>query len=288
MFASYAVVQGSSPDMVMSDIAAIVTGETNVANLSVACDKGLTQITTIQPPGWEVVDTWNYGGGPGRVFRALNKNGTSYKYARFALNATYLYVQTGENWDPVSHTGYNFTGDQMAYSMLAQYNGIIYIYATSKYLILMPTANGLSYGYAAVHELSGEAIEAGHPTHISVGSEITSPYNFSGIICRANVQTSSGDTANGRLFIGPNFFPTGSNYLAHSPMTYQNSSGKIFLTAVPLMVIPEFGNHAPLGILLDMLCTGTSQFADFDTITYKNVKYVLRRVNSAALMIPLE
>ena len=52
MYAEYAYKAGTSVLNMLNDIAAILTGETNVANLSSACDAAASQIISNVAAGW--------------------------------------------------------------------------------------------------------------------------------------------------------------------------------------------------------------------------------------------
>lgn len=56
MYARYNFTAGSAYADILSDVTAILTGETNIANLSAACDQALTTIDARIPAGWTVHD----------------------------------------------------------------------------------------------------------------------------------------------------------------------------------------------------------------------------------------
>ncbi len=56
MFATYNYSAGGTQQGVLDDLIAILTGETNVSNLSATCNKGATSITATIPAGWTLHD----------------------------------------------------------------------------------------------------------------------------------------------------------------------------------------------------------------------------------------
>lgn len=143
MYAEYAWVDSAARADVISDIVAILTGETVVANLSAACDKPNTTITATVAAGWSVWDS--NAGSDGQVIRsAFNDDASNYKYAYIygggSVGSTvYVYCQVAEDWDEVGHTGTNVT-DNTNYLLLNVSPGA----ATEKRVYISANARGFT------------------------------------------------------------------------------------------------------------------------------------------------
>ncbi len=142
MFAEYAYNASSDRAQVFSDIRAILTGETNKANLSASCNQvGTTIIGTI-PAGWtawddiDVYTTW---------FRApLTDSGTQYKFGRVILDgSSRIYQQSAEDWDEVLHTGTNVVTNFSDYQPLnLTSGGTLIICASARFMAFLRITGG--------------------------------------------------------------------------------------------------------------------------------------------------
>lgn len=108
MYASYFYSAGATAADILSDVVAILTGETTVADLSTSCDKTNTTITaSARVAGWTVHDA--SAGTNAQVIKAvIADNDSQYKYLRIDTNTTgYIFVALYETWDETAHTGTN-------------------------------------------------------------------------------------------------------------------------------------------------------------------------------------
>jgi hypothetical protein len=106
MFAKYVYNAGTQANF-LSDIVALMTGESNKNNLSSMCNKDTTTITSTLAAGWTVHDA---SAGTNKVcVKALLPNSVdTYKYVVIDTNnATYCRFLVYETWDNSAHTGTN-------------------------------------------------------------------------------------------------------------------------------------------------------------------------------------
>ena len=126
----------------LSDIIAILTGETNVNNLSATCDKANTTITAaVEVAGWTVYDA-SAGTNAKCIRAAISDDGSNYygKYIVVDTNSSgYLYLKLYESWNSGSHSGTNPDGgyNQTAYQQRvnASGGGTIYIRANANSVV---------------------------------------------------------------------------------------------------------------------------------------------------------
>lgn len=106
MYASYFYNAGGTVADILSDVVAMLTGETTVANLSASCDKTSTTITaTASVAGWSVYDA--SAGTNAQVLRAaVHDNANQFKYLLVDTNnAGYILITPYETWDNTLHNG---------------------------------------------------------------------------------------------------------------------------------------------------------------------------------------
>lgn len=92
----------------LSDIVAILTGETNVANLSAGCDKANTELlSTYSAAGWTLHD--NAAGTNAKCLKAvIADDATKFKYMVIDTNTAGTILQkTYETWNETTHVGTN-------------------------------------------------------------------------------------------------------------------------------------------------------------------------------------
>jgi hypothetical protein len=111
----------------------------SLANLITAVENFLTS------HGWSLWDA--DAGVNARAYRALNKDGLSYKYVVLDWNtAGYLFIKTYESWDETSHTGSNlcYLSDNTAYAQRINLTsgGSLCVFAQSSYLIIQSNNSG--------------------------------------------------------------------------------------------------------------------------------------------------
>ncbi len=147
MFAKYVYTAGATAANILSDLAAILTGETDTANLSVSCDKPNSSILATIPAGWTLHDA--AAGTNARALKApLADNASAFKFVILDLNtAGYIQTKVYETWDTTSHTGTNLaygsnvtTASQQFSTTLA---GTVYLFASARFLLLFSTVNAV-------------------------------------------------------------------------------------------------------------------------------------------------
>jgi len=118
MFARIEFIQNASLNNVLSDIVAVLTGETDVNNLSAHSTPGSSEIITERTTSpWEL---WDDVSGSHKVIRCQQSDSGEWKYvgihhqsdtlanAKYSLSCAY-------EWDKVLHTGTNYVGPEYAY-----------------------------------------------------------------------------------------------------------------------------------------------------------------------------
>lgn len=159
MFAAYSYNAGISSANFLSDVVAILTGETNVNNLSSGCNKSLSTInTTYSSAGWTIHDA---NAASNRVvIKAVCADGVTTKYVSLDTQTTGKLSHCGnETWDATTHTGTNFLGAssfQSLSSVSAGFDltsGTMYIYADQKNIIITYKTTG------ALMQISAPAVE---------------------------------------------------------------------------------------------------------------------------------
>lgn len=113
MYASYFYNTGATVTNIMADITAILTGTTDTALLSAACNKISTAVNaTVNLSTWEVYDAT--AGANAVCFRApLADDPAKYKFMVVDMNTSgYIITKLWDGWDAVVHNG---TGKNMAY-----------------------------------------------------------------------------------------------------------------------------------------------------------------------------
>jgi len=181
MFAKYEYAAGSSLANIMSDIVAILTGETVVANLSVACVDANSYINSTDAAGWTVYDA--AAGTNAQCLRALDADASTYKYIVVDLNtANKQYCKVYESWNPGAHTGTNlsYRSNDSVYAgqkIDSTTGGVLYIGATARGVIFNSFVGGIwGIDVAAVYSPEGcfersraagwDTAEAGYPPYI--------------------------------------------------------------------------------------------------------------------------
>lgn len=103
MFAKYVYNAGATAANITADIVKILTGETNLANLSAQCNTTKSYIVSTVAAGWSVYDA--AAGTNFQVIRATTLDGLGYKYVGIYNDGTYLYSIAYGVWNASTHTG---------------------------------------------------------------------------------------------------------------------------------------------------------------------------------------
>nr|CRH06554.1 Conserved protein of unknown function [Candidatus Magnetococcus massalia] len=155
MYLDYHYHEGASTSEIRSDLIAVLTGESDPANLSASCDKAKTSLITSVPAGWSLhdpaVDSY------ADVIKApVSDNPTQFKHVSLYLNSTILYLKVHQDWDATTHTTTNtLTNSESSYGLVIStiYPGRICMSASSNFIAVMSEytnrdtqANGITRG----------------------------------------------------------------------------------------------------------------------------------------------
>ncbi len=137
MYTKYVYNSGSDITNVLSDVIAILTGETDKANLSADCDQTNTEIISTVAAGWTVHDA--AAGTDAQVIKApLADDATTFKYINLnAGSSGYLKTEVWETWDEVAHSGTNMAYDSNSTSYSPRLDltdgGTLYLFASARF-----------------------------------------------------------------------------------------------------------------------------------------------------------
>ncbi|ALG67867.1 hypothetical protein [Beggiatoa leptomitoformis] len=130
---------------VHADIIAILTGETDVNNLSASCNKASSSIlTTISTAGWSVHDS-STGTTNKTIIKAPHAdNASNYKYVEIYSQTSSLTVTLWEAWNETTNAGTN-QSTAVTQPLNLTSGGSVYIWANPRYLV-MASEIGASWG----------------------------------------------------------------------------------------------------------------------------------------------
>jgi hypothetical protein len=137
MFARYDYIASATLSQVIADIALLLTGTTNKASLSASCAQANTNIISSVAAGWSVYDA--AAAANAQVFRALNGDGSTYKYMYVGLTTTTYDVRCYESWNAATHVGTNLasSNSSSSTSFSSASGGTIFLGASTQYAHLM-------------------------------------------------------------------------------------------------------------------------------------------------------
>ena len=134
MYSVYKYAAGATKANVLADVIAILTGETDVNNLSASCDKANTSITTSwHAAGWSSYDA--AAGTNAKCIRAAyHDDAASYSYVGVDTNTDgYIFLVLYESWNNGSHLGgniaYNSNSATYAQRLNLASGGALYLHA---------------------------------------------------------------------------------------------------------------------------------------------------------------
>jgi len=298
MYAIYTYAASSTQANVLADIIKLLTGETNKANLSANCVQASTAIIATASAGWAVFDS--AAGTNKQCIRALNQDGTTYKYATVVMTSTAAFqTAVQESWNAGTHAATNeVAASAMAWN--ATNGGTLYIYATSKnFLILSYSSSAFQNFDGWCFEVSRDTIPSGYPCHAGAGSS-GAAYLFSAgagayscQIPRVKNFTAAGDvTASAQMLQGI----SGAAGVPTSNGLGRMSDAQIFRDASETLKLAVYKigigggasqNGCQLGTVYDLYVTGyNSGINTLDEITYASQTYVAIKLASAVLLFP--
>jgi hypothetical protein len=140
MYAKYVYNASSDKDNILADILALLTGETNKANLSADCNQTGTEIVATVAAGWTLHDA-SAGTSKKAIKAAVYDDATTYKNVVLDASAAgYLKTVVYETWNEVSHSGTNkcYDSDSSTYSQRIDVSGggTLYVFSSERFLVL--------------------------------------------------------------------------------------------------------------------------------------------------------
>ncbi|MBF0182523.1 MAG: hypothetical protein HQM03_21105 [Magnetococcales bacterium] len=147
MNSKYSYLAGATAANILSDLVAILTGETNVNALSASCNKSFTTIESITAAGWTLHDA--AAGTNAKCLKApLADDPATFKYVVLDTNtAGYVITKVYETWNASTHAGTNlaFNSDVVGYQQRVSTTvaGSIYLFATARFMLLASLYSGL-------------------------------------------------------------------------------------------------------------------------------------------------
>lgn len=294
MFASYKYNAGATPANILSDLVALLTGETNTANLSASCDKANSSIfAAYDAAGWTLHDS---AAATNRVvLSAPCVDGSTTKYVGLDTNtANTLKIGGAETWNAVAHTGTNiigtadttdcafFTGLNSSYYDTS-IGGYLYIHSTVRGLIIVGKTSGAVGGACRAIEFTRSgtlmALGLGYPCWAVSGLHSN---GFIHVVARIKNPVSTGDSINEGIYCGIGILcPT---YSGHSlgQTAYRNTSEVPIFDSFSILDCAFIAGDSQSGVwalhsylgkpLLDIrLCLAG---ADLDEFTVNSKTYV--------------
>ncbi|WP_227657765.1 hypothetical protein, partial [Candidatus Magnetaquicoccus inordinatus] len=173
MYAKYDYVAGATLANIMNDINLIITGETNINNLSASCAKSTTEIVAAVAAGWVLHDA--LAGTNKKCYKApLADDATKFKYMVLDFNSSgYLKTTIYETWDATAHTGTNlcYYSDQSSYGQKIDTTagGTMYVFASVRFAVFASNTNQWSSGSGPTgvvertRDLPFDTVAAGYP-----------------------------------------------------------------------------------------------------------------------------
>lgn len=140
----YDYTAGSTVTNVLNDIVSLLTGTTNMSTLSANCIQISSALTSdgSRLAGWTV---WDASSGVGTVcVRALNVDGTTYKYMVIAVDSNVLTFKVYESWNATTHVGTNMSVAAItAQSSALSSGGTLYMSYSASCVIACTRINGV-------------------------------------------------------------------------------------------------------------------------------------------------
>lgn len=277
MFAAYSYNSGISQANFLSDVVAIITGETDVNNLSSGCNKAASSIlTTYSTSGWTVHDS---AAASNRVVvKAPCADGVKTKYVILdTQTAGVLYHGGAETWDAATHSGTNYLAGS-SFTNITELNpgfsttaGTMFIYANAQNIIISFKTTGSMIGVSApaiefTRDSSIANVSKGYPCWGSCGGS----YGFV-FTPRIKSMSASGDvTASSARFYLSSLFNVGGSI---------QGVGRDETEATIISTLPPYSafinNNIYFGsINIDALFTHSSIGSELDEMVVNSKTYI--------------
>lgn len=287
MFARYEYQAGTSVANLLSDITAILTGETNKVNLSASCVQNMSYIVSTVASGWTLHD--NSAGTNKKAFSAPCLDSTVKYFTVDCNTAGYVLIGGYESWNQITHAGTNLTanGNSTTHSPTVNLGagGVLYIGASARYMF-MDGYNSAAFDNRNTFIGERERIEPwdttqnGYPLLVFGSTSITAVYtprmkgpttdSISTTSATYSVDTPIGATMSSELFRDASFNPKHGM----APMVLrQVGSGT---------VVPQRGGTLTDGIFK----TTTGYGAAGDEMVYAGNNYLIFSNGSVRFAVP--
>jgi hypothetical protein len=294
MYAVYNYKAGSTAANVSADIIKLLTGETNLANLSTDCVTANSSIISTVAAGWTVHDA--SAGTNIQVIKALCQDGTTYKYYRFGCTSTTVCEGTiSEGWNAGTHTATNGLTTGIAAvqsSWNATAGGFFYVYATQKNIILYSyhTSNYQAINGMMVFEHTRDTVPSGYPcfcvayginnntftNSVTIGTAGWAHPRYKSALAAGDVLATFSSTQ-----AGAGMGPLGAFYYSSSSLAFYRDGSEAVQVVVYKMgfgTTPALNTNLAarhLGEGYDILLGHSSLGAPRDEITISSKTYVL-------------
>lgn len=301
MFGHYYYNATATQANMVADLVAILTGETNPANLSSDCDTVNTTITATVAAGWTLHDS--AAGSNGQVVKAAHTDsGTQFKYLLLAPYSSTGIALTGyETWNATSHTGTNAnpTSASSVYIYIStSVAGFITIASSARFAAFQGNydttqGDGNYKGISMIAEYSRECpwnVADTYPSFavISTGDCIngtdkvypiraknTSDSDVTGSSATGNIATIGAESTN---INSSSYFPIGAD-----KKVYDNSSN-LYTPFFPIYLMDTAKYSAPLGeisTICDIWMPPGDLLGNFETVTKGANTYIAVRSHSS-------
>ncbi len=310
MYAKYAYKTGATEANLLSDVIAILTGETVPANLSSDCDQANTDInTTIAVAGWTLHDA--SATATSQVLKApYVDDGASFKFVEVEINSSkYLNLYAYETFNASTHEGTNKTTHSVTSQdhsqSLATYGGTVHILASPRFIAVVREVDsswgtGHDYGISIIAEFSRtqpwNTIGSGYPSfaYIAAGYAISGDINAVMFPRIKNTENTDITGANARAYLATEG-ASGSGLMSGissgpNSKVYDNSGGK-YAPFMPIFLMDKDQYSYRIGeisTICDIWLPPRSLLANKELITKDSVEYIALRTYSTthALLFP--
>lgn len=153
MYCKYKHNSSATQASITDDIFKLVTGETDLNNLSSGCDVAGSELVIDIPAGWVDADSFYDSTSNLRIVKApLVDDPAQFKYVRLNFsNASYFSINIYFGWDDVAHTGTSlaYRSDNNSYNQRAQLGGDGYYHIVATARMLMVASNNTTDGWGS-------------------------------------------------------------------------------------------------------------------------------------------
>ncbi len=289
MYASYYYSAGSTAANILADVVAILTGETNKANLSANCDQTNTSISAaVTVAGWSVYDA-SAGTNAQCLRAAVADNASQYKYMVIDTNsAGYIMTKIYEDWNSTAHTGTNLAYGSNTNGSVPRVNvslgGRIEIYANVRCCLMYSYQNNL-WGNASYSHWSGvvertrlspwDTVANGYPPFMFINNLGSGAYEPRYVnITGADVTTSTAS-----IWLGTSISHPANSFMPPHPNTTVviDADKNLGHAMYPLMSSNMTNGHwgGKISSLIDVYLTTHGYGATYDTLLCGTDEYII-------------